>query len=149
MKMIVVRHGYYNRGTGSLDETGRTQIRQLAERLKPQLEGFRVWIFSSDADRAVQSAEILAVKLNGTLQVTEKLGISRNYLRNAEELLKVISVYPETNAVILVTHEPAIMPILFAYRQQNQTFAIKDVRVNTGEAILIDSGQEPANIEFV
>jgi len=58
--IFLIRHGQYFLSTGSLSDTGRIQAFYTGLRLREELEGKRVKIFSSNMLRAQQTAAIIA-----------------------------------------------------------------------------------------
>lgn len=103
-KLVITRHGPYGPDY-CLNDRGRKQMRLLAEQLRPQIDGDKIVILSSTADRARQSAEILGEVLGATHQLHEVLWSEGSRLPNHGKVLELIRAH-EGNAetLILVTH---------------------------------------------
>lgn len=105
--LIIVRHGYYEDGTGNLTTYGQQQIKALANMLKDRLNGDKAKIVSSSAPRAEQSAKILSESLgigfkahNFLWSGSDSCESPSPNLNRALELIKGL----RTKVVIVVTH---------------------------------------------
>ncbi len=107
-KIILVRHGYYNRGDGSLDKIGQLQIRAIGESIKSKLnEGESVQIMSSTARRAEQSAEILTEILGVNFERQPRLWTGSDKPRNITtscEMVGDLIMDSKADILILVLH---------------------------------------------
>lgn len=150
LKIILVRHGHSLKGVGVLTTTGKDQMRQLGGRLEQLLTGDDVRVLSSVADRAIESAQILSEELIVPSQADSRLGDRDGVLRNIEDLFKVITEHQvHANAIVLVTHEPVILEFLFAYNRKHRSFVFREPQYQQGEALLIDTGEEPVTPEVI
>lgn len=64
MLLFLVRHGDFDLGSSSLNEKGREQSAILADKINLQIQSEKIEVFSSDGPRSIQTAQIIASKLN-------------------------------------------------------------------------------------
>lgn len=104
-KLFVVRHGTYGRDD-RLNDLGQEEIQALGEKLEKFTEGETVLILSSTADRARQSAEILAKLLDvESFEQHEVLWSEASHPQDFPGALSLIRKYKDTaDIIILVTH---------------------------------------------
>lgn len=105
-KLILVRHGSYDRETADLDPEGVEQVTYLGNALKAHIVPGSTVIYSSPIERALQSAQILSQILS--LEVVEAFQLGpRGAMTepHAVEVMELIGSKP-AKVVILVTHEP-------------------------------------------
>lgn len=115
MKVLVVaRHG--DAGEKHLSEMGKTQIRELAERLKKLFNGHSVLILSSPAPRALESAKILGEMLES--ESVEAHDIFA-YGPCSGEYDMILGIRDRADAVVVVTHleSTGYLPHLFSKNQ--------------------------------
>ena len=132
MKLYFIRHGT----TGLIEETqkakdplsaeGIEQISRLAQRLKPRTEGITS-VFSSDLDRAFQTAEILVNEMGfkGEHQVKKELRevplwLSPHDLHEEQKYSESIKLLEETQTAVLslvnnLSHKKDDVHILVAH----------------------------------
>jgi phosphohistidine phosphatase SixA len=103
-KLVIARHGSYGHDD-CLDDFGKKQIRLLAEELKKLINGDKVVILSSTAERARQSAEILAEVLVVEHQLHELLWSDCDHPHSHQKALELVRSHKEgADIIILVTH---------------------------------------------
>jgi phosphohistidine phosphatase SixA len=109
--VFVIRHG--QDGGQGLSGQGREQIRQSAEMIKSRVSGKSIAIWSSPAERAKESAEILS-KILGVAEISLKKELERDLLGMDENnqlkmwdeggLWKRVIFQGREDILILVTH---------------------------------------------
>ncbi|MBI4118720.1 MAG: histidine phosphatase family protein [Parcubacteria group bacterium] len=102
-QLIVVRHGDY--GHSELTDLGRTQIRALAEKLKPFTNGATVLVLTSPAVRARQSAEIISSTFGVGFEEHDILWSDESRTENLLGTLELVRSRKDgAEVIILVTH---------------------------------------------
>jgi phosphohistidine phosphatase SixA len=102
-KLIVVRHGEYL--NGRLSGHGQIQIEKLAEKLKALVVGESMLIFSSNAERARESAEIIGKAFDAQIEVCEELYSDEDHPVNLPWALELVkSNMGKADVIVLVTH---------------------------------------------
>lgn len=125
MKLFIVRHAEaVEKGTMPdemryLTADGRVFFRKTAERLRKQ-EIEPDIILTSPLVRAVQTAEILAERLNfdGELAVAPDLA----GLVTVEGLRRLVGPWPQARRVVVVGHEPFLSALVGEILGLNRTF---------------------------
>lgn len=115
-RLIVVRHGDFGNNF-QLTTDGRKQIAALAKRLKPIVGKGTVQIITSPAERAKESAAILARALKTEFELAKALyweGPRSGSINQAVDALLLQRKRVET--IIVVTHLPLVekLPVAFA-----------------------------------
>lgn len=107
--LVVVRHGQTN--SYGLTKVGEENIRQLTTRLAPLLFGTEIGVFSSYAQRCIDTAYIIGSGLGVAYSPTFLLG---NELGNSGSAGEVIPWLRQFNqeSVVLVTHLPFFRGVL-------------------------------------
>ena len=134
--LIIVRHGHYN--CNGLSDYGREQISSLSNKLKPFINNASPLILSSTANRAIESAEIIATTFNVSLEKHEILWSEKSHPEDLYGTLELIrSREHETETIILVTHYEYTenFPEYFAEAYLNTQIDSYDI--NKGEAWVI------------
>lgn len=104
--LITCRHGAYDETTFHLNDDGKWQMEALAACLKPIIEDRMICILSSEADRAIESAEILRNNLGLNAIERHELLWSESGRRPDYEKAKALvkQMLLTSDIVILVTH---------------------------------------------
>jgi phosphohistidine phosphatase SixA len=111
--LLLIRHGDYE--GFDLTVRGRDQMSLIANEIK-KITGKnqdQLYLLSSTASRAEQSAEIIADKLGlKNFDKNEELRIEKGYVseENIKSIDKLISKYFDKAAIIVVSHLPLILP---------------------------------------
>lgn len=107
-KLIIVRHGVYNKSAKKLTAEGEAQIKSVASELSGILLGHTAIILSSPAPQAEQSAELLKDDLGiDTLEFDETLQADKTHLCNTPKAFDLIQEQQKkhgASVVIVVTH---------------------------------------------
>ena len=102
--LVIVRHGNYG-DDDRLNDTGRKQMSEMAEKLRSFVGNMRTLVFSSPVDRAAEGAEIIAKALSVPLEMQEILCSERRHPHNYPGLLEMIRArQDEADCLILMTH---------------------------------------------
>ncbi len=103
-KLVIIRHGDYD-ANGHLSEEGIDQITALAQLLKKEVAGRSVLILSSIADRASESATIIADTLGISFESHRLLWSEKRRPVDFPALLRLIREREnEVEFIVLVTH---------------------------------------------
>ena len=141
-KLIVVRHGNYNRETGRLTGFGEKQIEKLANLIKRVCSG-SYGFYSSDAIRATGSARILNKNLypEKSISLLNELFDEEEYLT----LLKARTIHKkvkqgrdQADNLVLVSHFSVATgyPTYFMQKEFGEFRGIDNVSM--GKAVLVD-----------
>ena len=130
-RLIVVRHSEYN-GV-ALTPGGKEMFDKLLDKLRPEWEGASVSIISAPADRAQQSAQIIATKTKATVTVVKDLdgeGFRSPSKEQWQQITKQL-IEQTSDVVFAVMHreETEIMPQKIAEALFAPT-GIQEVRSN-------------------
>lgn len=140
-KLIIVRHGDYD-FKYQLNDTGRNQIKRLADKLYSQINTSSIIILSSIAARARQSAEIIVEKFKidsfKEYDFLESLGGSLKDDQVTKTLDLIHSVEDKFDIVFLVIHYEFVesFPKIFGKKFLNTDFERHSIKI--GNAWLID-----------
>lgn len=98
-QLYLIKHGSYNRRTGNLTEEGIAQANKLARTVAAE----RPQIMSSPAERAKQTADILARRLQCPVHTNEALGTQS---MPVEERIQAINQIVKNSRpeLLIVTH---------------------------------------------
>jgi|GEM_PF-2947505 phosphohistidine phosphatase SixA len=105
-KVIIVRHGDYERTTKELTSAGITQTRNLVERINRKINDLgKIQLFTSNIRRSIHTGKVIA----SSLEVSDKkqlfeLEWDKYYSR--EKLYPIVAkrIEDDTETVIIVTH---------------------------------------------
>ena len=140
-QLILVRHGDYF--GNSLSGYGRNQIKLLASKLKPFINGHSVAILTSTAGRACESADILGSFFGVDYEQHEVLWSENRHRENFVEALNLVRLNKnKADTLILVTHYEYVQkfPRYFAEKEMNVHFSSR--LIGKGEAWVIDCQQK-------
>jgi len=140
-QLIIVRHGEYG-SDGHLNDLGRTQINTLVEKLRMFINEVSVLIFTSPTDRACESAKILSIAFNATIEehkILSSVGLDEEL---SETLETVMSRKDECEILILVAHEGFINYFLSYFAENEFGTAPRSYPARKGEAWIIDCQQK-------
>lgn len=137
--LTFVRHGDYKQ-SGSLTKSGREKIIDLSQRLKDKIAVESVLIVTSDAIRALETAEILSLNLQISIQVSN-IFFSNNRFNQTDifpVLNKIIDLSKSVDMLIIVTHDEIarLLPSAYGTRILSVKFPIQSL--STGDALMID-----------
>ena len=138
-KLIVVRHGDYDRLSQKLTEWGRRQIGVLGEKIRSFRNGSSIVIISSDDSRTKESAGILGEMLDVSPETQVKLyssEISPANLPWAFALVK--SLQEKWDIVILVTHFEYVGELPAYYAQNELGLMARSWEIEKGGAWVVD-----------
>ncbi len=151
--LFVARHGNYNDSDGLLTDWGRRQYFELGAKLKPVAIG-SIYIMSSPAPRAYQSAEILAQKLRADKLEKENLlfpGEAGFDISSADSVVKLTKLVKErgakTDNLVLVTHAEVCMDLSNYYAQTELGYLKTVGPFPYGSAVRLDCVNK--NAEFL
>lgn len=138
---VVVRHGDYDRATGSLTQTGRNQMARISQALGILwLQADSATMICSTISRASESAQIVADGLDGNGMVFVH---PHDALADTSEHPAMGEVYElveqqHTDLLVMVAHygQARWLPPYFFRQKFGLDFANKEL--GTGEAWLID-----------
>ncbi len=104
-KLIIVRHGDYDKDSSHLNDKGSADIKQLAEQIRPLTDSHSVLVLSSPIDRAIESALILSNTLHVPAVYCDAL---RSECQGDMDLDGALSLIHEksdmANIIVVVTH---------------------------------------------
>lgn len=105
-KLIIVRHGSYNKEDGNLTKDGVQSIQRLAEKIILLTKNNRATIISSTAKRAQQSAQIISETLGVNFETNiDLLSDGDEHPACPPAALNLVSSYTDkTDLLMLVTH---------------------------------------------
>lgn len=108
-QIYAVRHGQYS---VHLTELGKHQAANAGVQLQELLEGKTPYIISSNALRAVETAEIIAEILHAPVQVSERIEVAGNKPEVVADLRDYLAQsldgYKPDQVLIVVAHEPLL-----------------------------------------
>ncbi len=114
-RVIAIRHGEYSDRTMKLNEEGRQQMQELAERIKQfVLKRQVVEVFSSSEIRAVQSAMMMGSLFGVSPIVCRKLN-SDEYDDGGEKMSELLTARNGSDVIIAVTHFKSPSGIINAF----------------------------------
>jgi phosphohistidine phosphatase SixA len=139
-KLIVVRHGDYGYND-RLSDFGKRQMQNIATQLKPHVDGKKVVVLSSVAERATDSADIITEQLGVPGYESHDVLWSENrHPENLPKAVELVQQHADTDVLILVTHleyaERFPNHFLHTVLSTKDTFAAR--KVEKGQAIIID-----------
>jgi len=103
-KVFAVRHGEYDRASKGLNDKGREQGKRLAEKISMMIPAETdVIIICSPQIRALQSAEILAVKLHCEIEACPILELD-DYELGEAVLERIFPIIRHREVAIVMTH---------------------------------------------
>ncbi len=138
-KLVIVRHGAYGPSEG-LNDIGKQQIRLLGEQLGNIISGDSIMIFTSTAERAHQSAEILGKIFGVKNQLCEFLHSDCEHKEDHQKVLELVCTHKDSaDVVILVTHLEygENFPLYFAMREFGEVH-FSGFGIKQGQAWVID-----------
>jgi len=137
-KLVIVRHGHYDK-KDQLSADGKEQIYFLTEQLGPHLDGGSLLILSSTADRAWQSAEILAEAFNVPYEKHEILLSDEDHFEDLAKALELVqSREEEADVIILVTHHEYAKYFPYHYAKHVFDDLWEYQAIDKGDAWIID-----------
>lgn len=134
-KLIVVRHG--NFGYHGLTEAGRDEIEGAAVKISDYVEGKATVMFSSPAERAIQSAEIISEMLDIGFDIKQAIDSNRQY--NQAATLELVKKHmDEAEIIILVSHLECAtyFPPFFAWKLFDTRIFCEDAYY--GDVVIFD-----------
>ncbi|KKS26493.1 MAG: Protein containing Phosphoglycerate mutase // Nucleotidyltransferase [Parcubacteria group bacterium GW2011_GWC2_42_6] len=138
-KLITVRHGHYILyGSWGLSDIGRKQMEDLVEKLK-SIVGESVFIITSTARRAKESAEVLSAAFSTTYEEHDVLWVESRRPPDGKKILELVNSRGDrADNLIVVTHmENVSLPISFA--KKTLGFSLNNhVFLQKGEASVLD-----------
>lgn len=140
--LIIVRHGQYGPGQ-QLNDRGRAQIEALADRLKSFMNGVKVMILTSTADRARESAEILGSAFGVGFEEHEILWSESSYPEDLPGTLKLVrSRKDNADVLVLVTHYEYVEKFPSYFARNELGTPMSSGLIEKGEAWVIDCFQK-------
>jgi len=140
--LILVRHGEYDRAY-HLSSNGREQVVALAEKLKSFVNGSSVIIFTSIADRARESADILCSFFGVDYEKHEILWSENDHPANFLGTLNLVrSNKDRADILILVTHIEYVEDFPSYFTENELGTKLRSTSVGKGEALVIDCQQK-------
>jgi len=139
-KIIIVRHGEYDKDDKTLTEDGKSSIASLARRIAKLTKGYETKIFYASSTRTQQTAEILAELLEAKCEKLEILECSTTHHRTRFVDLVRDTISDNSDIAIWVTHETqvATLPGLFGRFDRQLAIGFFDNYLVPGEAFVID-----------
>lgn len=138
-KLIIVRHGDYDKKTGELTDAGKWSIEKLAGKLSAHISG-PLSIITSPAKRARDSASIIAqINVANSMEQDELLFSDPDVSENCGALYNLLNRRQnEADTFLIVTHYEYLkyFPGYFGKKLLSVKFETSIVR--RGEALVID-----------
>lgn len=137
--LAILRHGSYSESSGLLNSSGQEQMRTIAQKLKPVINGGTVRIITSTAPRAIHSSEILGGELGVKAEPHEVLWSDNGHDPDFDRALALIREQDAHETVVVVTHLEYSEELAFLFGEK--VLGVRNFpRHNTekGEAWVID-----------
>ena len=142
-KLILVRHGDYEKSTGKLNPFGNLQIKGLSGSIKDLVGDKSVIIFSSTAPRTIDSAEIISTMLKTSYQRVSFLRSGGGYVEDFPATHKLVLENQEkADVIILVTHYEYVEDFPDFFSQREFSSELRGNVIGKGSAWLIDCKAE-------
>ena len=138
-KLIIVRHGSYSTSTGKLIESGHSQMKRLAEVLRPMVKNYTTTIIlSSSAPRAVESAKMLGGSLGVIVEEYMELWSDENREPDYDKATAIIKTRNAIDIVIIMTHHEYVHYLPSDFARQELKVDLSSCAVNNGEGWVLD-----------
>lgn len=140
--LIIVRHGTYGPG-GRLNDDGRRQMSDIAEKLETLVTNKRIIVLSSTADRAFEGAKIISGALSAPLEKHKILWSESCHPENFPGLLEMIRTRQnEADCFILITHLEYVTNFPRYFAKQEWGVEVPYMNVSKGEAVVLHHAQQ-------
>lgn len=138
IQLFIVRHADYSGGgpNPSLSNWGKEQSLKLAQEIKQVLVEGSVTIWSSSANRASETAEIIKQEMQlADMRIEDKLWSDNRHIHDFDWLQKQIENF-KGDVLIIVSHLEYVreFPSKIGFRENNAGYA-QGVRIQYGQCI--------------
>jgi len=139
--LIVARHGFANED--ELTGLGQAVIERLAEQLKARLSGASVFILSSTAGRARQSAELIASIIPAEIKLFEELFSEPGRRYDLNRILELVNEHKDqADAILLITHYEICEWFPKHFTKHNWRKSCHSTAIDSGKAWFMDCEAE-------
>jgi phosphohistidine phosphatase SixA len=141
--LFLARHGDYDKnGTGDLTELGKKEIETLGEAIGEILgENTSVELISSLSPRAVQSSEIIVVRLGLPPEFQKVPNLYAPYPEDLKQMSARLDETEETSAIIMA-HSPFVELYSKQFLREKEFENPQKIRVGSGQAVYFNPEQK-------